>query len=108
MMGWQWHQLNHMQAICTYLQKITTPAPHQSDFYGPDALPDTQPKALKAKLAKRNMYSSKKQDRTFWKIYRSGKLSNTTNEDFGDFRTVVLSFPFTPRVCSVDTHILDQ
>ena len=24
MMGWQWHQLNHMQAICTSLQKITT------------------------------------------------------------------------------------
>ena len=31
-MGWQWHQLNHMQAICTSLQKITTPAPHHSDF----------------------------------------------------------------------------
>jgi len=39
MMGWQWHQLNHMQAICTSLKKITTPA-HQSDFYGLDALPD--------------------------------------------------------------------
>ena len=47
MMGWQWHQLNHMQAICTSLQKITTPAPHQSDFYRPDALPDTQPTASK-------------------------------------------------------------
>ena len=33
MMGWQWHLLNHMQAICTLLQKITTPAPHQSDFF---------------------------------------------------------------------------
>ena len=42
MMGWQWHQLNHMQAICTSLQKITTPAPQQSDFYGPDALPNQQ------------------------------------------------------------------
>ena len=47
MMGWQWHQLNHIQAICTLLQKTTTPAPHQSDFYGPDALPDTQPTASK-------------------------------------------------------------
>ena len=36
MMGWQWHQLNHMQAICTSLQKITMLAPHQSDFYGLD------------------------------------------------------------------------
>ena len=47
MMGWQRHQLNHMQAICTSLQKITMPAPHQSNFYGPDALPDTQPTASK-------------------------------------------------------------
>ena len=47
MMGWQWHQLNHMQAICTLLQKITMPALHHSDFYGPDALPDTQPTASK-------------------------------------------------------------
>jgi len=46
-MGWQWHQLNHMQAICTLLQKIKTPAPNQSDFYGPDALPDTQPTTSK-------------------------------------------------------------
>jgi len=45
--------VNHMQATCTLLQKITTPAPHHSDFYGPDALPDTQPtaSALKAKPA---------------------------------------------------------
>ena len=47
MMGWQWHQLNHMQAICTSLQEITTPASHSQIFYGPDALPDTQPTASK-------------------------------------------------------------
>ena len=45
--GWQWHQLHHMQAICTFLQKITMPAPHHSDFYGPDAHPETQPTASK-------------------------------------------------------------
>ena len=45
--GWQWNHLNHMQDICTSLQKITMPLPHQSDFYGPDALPDTQPIASK-------------------------------------------------------------
>jgi len=47
MMGWQWHQLSHMQAICTLLQKIAMPAPHQSCFYGPDALSDTQLTASK-------------------------------------------------------------
>ena len=47
MTGCQWHQLNHMQSTCTSHQKITTPAPHHSDFYTPDALPDTQPTASK-------------------------------------------------------------
>jgi len=46
-MGWQWHQLNHVQAICTSLQKITTPAPHQSDFTG-RIHPTNSVKALKA------------------------------------------------------------
>ena len=47
MIGWQWRQRNDLQAICTSLQKLTMPAPHQSDFYGPNALPDTQPTASK-------------------------------------------------------------
>jgi len=30
-MGWQWHQLNHMQIICTSRQTDkTTPTPHHS------------------------------------------------------------------------------
>ena len=32
MTEWQWHQLNHVQAICTSLQKKTTPALYHSDF----------------------------------------------------------------------------
>jgi len=30
---WQWHQLDHMEIICTSLQ-TTTPAPHHSIFTG--------------------------------------------------------------------------
>jgi len=40
MIGLQWHQLDHMQIICTSLRQITMPAPHHSIFYRPDALPD--------------------------------------------------------------------
>ena len=52
MMGWQWHQLDHMQIICTTLQidNHTSPVsgvPHHSIFYGPDALPDAQPTVSK-------------------------------------------------------------
>ena len=38
---WQWLQLGHMQ-VCTLLQTDTTPAPHRSVFYRPDALPAAQ------------------------------------------------------------------
>jgi len=31
-MGWQWHQLDHVQIICTSLQTDTTPVPHHSAF----------------------------------------------------------------------------
>ena len=43
---WQWHQLGHMQ-VCTLLQTDTTPAPHHSGFYRPDALPAAQPTVSK-------------------------------------------------------------
>jgi len=31
MMGWQWHQLDHIEIICTLLQ-TTTPVAHHSVF----------------------------------------------------------------------------
>jgi len=34
MMGWQWHQLDHMQITCTLSRQITMPAPHHSIFTG--------------------------------------------------------------------------
>ena len=47
-MGWQWHQLDHMQIICISLQTdnhaSTLPL---SFFYRSDALPATQPTASK-------------------------------------------------------------
>ena len=41
---WRWHQLGHMQPRS---RQITTPAPHYSDFYRPDALPAAKPTASK-------------------------------------------------------------
>ena len=43
MMEWQWHQLDHMQIICTSLQTDTSPL----NFYGLDALPAARPTASK-------------------------------------------------------------
>jgi len=44
---WQWHQLGHMQVCTVTPRQITTPAPHHSVFYRPDALPAAQPTASK-------------------------------------------------------------
>jgi len=44
MMGWQWHQLDHIQIICTSLQ---TDSHATTVFYRLDALPAAQPTALK-------------------------------------------------------------
>jgi len=52
MMGWQWHQLDHMQSSATHSRQITTPTPHHLIFYRPDALPDAQLTMSEQKLEK--------------------------------------------------------
>jgi len=45
MMGvleWQWHQLDHMQTICTSLQTDNHANTSSLNFYRPDTLPDAQ------------------------------------------------------------------
>jgi len=41
--GRQWHQLDHMQTICTSFQTDNHTNTSSLNFYRPDALPDTQP-----------------------------------------------------------------
>jgi len=43
-LGWQWHQLDHMQTICTSLQADNTSS---LNFYRQNALTDAQPTASK-------------------------------------------------------------
>jgi len=38
--GWQWHQLDHMQTVCTLLQTDNHTKTSSLNFYRPDALPD--------------------------------------------------------------------
>jgi len=39
-MGWQWHQLDHIQIICTLLQTDNHASISSRNFFRPDALPD--------------------------------------------------------------------
>jgi len=41
--GWQWHELGHMQTICTSLQTDNHASTQSVNFYRPDAFPDAQP-----------------------------------------------------------------
>ena len=43
MTGWQWHQLDHMQIICTLLQTDNHVSTSPLSFYRLDALPAAQP-----------------------------------------------------------------
>jgi len=43
MIGWQWHQLDDMQIICTSLQTDNHASTSPLSFYRPDALSATQP-----------------------------------------------------------------
>ena len=45
MMGCQWHQMDHMQIICTLLQTDNHASTSPLSFYRPDALPAAQPTA---------------------------------------------------------------
>jgi len=47
-MGWQWHQLDHMQIICTLLQTDNYASTSPLSFYRPHALPAAEGKASKA------------------------------------------------------------
>jgi len=44
---WQWHQLDHMQLICSTLQTDHHASSPSLIFYGSDALPDAQPAVSK-------------------------------------------------------------
>jgi len=46
-LGRQWHQLDHMQTICTLLQTDNHTSTSSLDFYRPAALPDAQPAVSK-------------------------------------------------------------
>ena len=46
-MGWQSHQLDHIQIICTLLQTGNHASSSPLSFYRPDALPTAQPTASK-------------------------------------------------------------
>jgi len=50
--GWQWHQLDQMQTICTSLQTDNHTNTSSLNFYRPVALPDTQPTEVRALKAK--------------------------------------------------------
>jgi len=47
MTGWQWHQLDNTQIICTSLETGNSTSTSQLSFYRLDALPAAQPTASK-------------------------------------------------------------
>ena len=46
-LGWQWHQLDHMQTVCTSLQSDEHTNTWSLNFYRPNALADAKPTVSK-------------------------------------------------------------
>jgi len=46
-MGWQWHQLDHTQIICTSFETDNHTSTSWLNFHRQDALPDAQPTVSK-------------------------------------------------------------
>jgi len=64
LVGWQRHQLDHMQIICTLHASISS-----LNFYTPDAFPDAQPTVSKQKLSRNKITK-------FDKLYYTAKCKN--------------------------------
>ena len=62
-MGWQWHQLDHMQIICTSLQTDNHASTSLLSFYRPNAFPATQPTAWKHWM---QMFWNKRRKKINW------------------------------------------
>jgi len=56
MMGWQWHQLDHIKIIYSLLQTDNHASTSPFSFYRPDALAATQPTASKHWRHKTTLY----------------------------------------------------
>jgi len=58
MIGWQWHQLDHMQIICASLLTDNHVSTSPLSFYRPDALPATQHPTNSVKALKAEWYQT--------------------------------------------------
>jgi len=62
MVGWQWHQLDHMQISWTLLQTNNHASAPPLSFYRPDALPAAQAK----RQSTEGNYTKGVNDRNIW------------------------------------------
>jgi len=71
MMGWQWHQLDHMQIICTLLQTDNHAKTLSPIFYKPDTLPDARPTVSKKWRFKPKNTTTQTTTTILWPLYRT-------------------------------------
>jgi len=88
-MGWKWHQRDHMQIICTTLQTDNHASTPSLIFYGPDALPDAKPTVSKhwrqnpnAETHHITYKSSSCSTRQVWPLQMTNKPKKTKKEQW--------------------------
>jgi len=76
MMGWQWHQVDHMQITYTSLSSDNHTSISSLDFYKPDALLNAEPTVSKWSAKHRRNTSALQ---TKWMVSDGGTVSEVIN-----------------------------
>jgi len=77
MTEWQWHQLDHMQIICTSLQTDNHASTSSLNFLQADALSDAQPKCQSTEGSNITMYSAAQKTGPHHTKSKAGKFSGS-------------------------------
>ena len=87
MIGWQWHQLDHMQVICTSLQTDNHAITSPIDFLQagcPSCLPTNSIKALKAKSTEGKRITTAYIQPRSWPLFKFISVAGGLKKAFGD------------------------
>ena len=103
--GWQWHQLDHMQTICTSLQTDNHNNTSSLKFYRPDALPDVQPTVSKQWRHNSNIYDQQKPINLLHgqMAAKEHAVNRCISNNITNYKHITMCYNYSTVICSSQT-----